>query len=476
MKKTKVVQFMECLSREDMVEFGKFLRSPYFNSNQEVIGLFDALKDFYPEFDELEIKKQAVFNQAFSGQSFDESKLYRISKLLLQLLKEYLTVHTLRADTRILQERYLVDAILQRDLHKYLPRLLEDTIESLDVSELKNSDHYYKKFQMAQLRNKYKVKLQDRTAKVSYGNALHYLDMFYLLQKLQYACVILNREKAISEPEEILLLPEILAYCNAETLETYPGLAIYYYTFLMLWEKKDEHFFKVKEVMDRHQTVLANLELKNAYVYQLNYCILRYRQGQVNFLNEMFEVYLRMIDLDLVVDGTLTGTMLFKNIVTLGIKLERLDWVDNFIQSHRAKLDPVHGESVYFYSMANVNFVQGKFRKTLSSLAKIDFADAFIRMNHDILLLKTYYECDETESFLSLINTIRVYIRRNKSLSDNDKAAYGNVVKFVRRLSRLKNGKKNQLMKLKEEIKACAMLVEREWLNQKINELEMKIA
>lgn len=79
MKNLKVVQFLEALSPSEFEEFDKYVRSPFFNNNQESIQLFAELKAYYPDFPAESIRKEKMFKMAFPGASFSEKKKYTIS-------------------------------------------------------------------------------------------------------------------------------------------------------------------------------------------------------------------------------------------------------------------------------------------------------------------------------------------------------------------------------------------------------------
>ena len=218
--------------------------------------------------------------------------------------------------------------------------------------------------------------------------------------------------------------------------------------------------------------MLEKDELKNISTYLLNFCTHQYRRGDRSFLRKMFLIYQHMLEQELLFDSPLEASIYFKNIVTLGITLGEFDWTKSFIDTYLDRLDPKYGQSVYHYSIAYLHFSQGKYRDSLQSLRKVDFIDPFYRLNHDMLLIKTYYECKETESLLSLCNSFSVYIRRNKSLSENNRTAYMNMARFVRKLVRVREGRLAKLDQVVEEINSCELLVERSWFQEKLNDLK----
>jgi len=58
MQNTKIIQFLKCLSKDELREFGKFVRSPFHNNRKDVIRFYDVLKKFYPDFNINETEKK----------------------------------------------------------------------------------------------------------------------------------------------------------------------------------------------------------------------------------------------------------------------------------------------------------------------------------------------------------------------------------------------------------------------------------
>ena len=83
------------------------------------------------------------------------------------------------------------------------------------------------------------------------------------------------------------------------------------------------------------------------------------------------------------------------------------------------------------------------------------------------MLLKIYYEKSEVEALLSLIQSFRIYLKRNQHLSENIKNTYLNFVSLINEL--FKKGKE-QSEKLKQSIQQSAPLTDRSWLLQQLED------
>ncbi|HNA56819.1 MAG TPA: hypothetical protein PLJ43_01810, partial [Chitinophagales bacterium] len=64
----------------------------------------------------------------------------------------------------------------------------------------------------------------------------------------------------------------------------------------------------------------------------------------------------------------------------------------------------------------------------------------------------------------------KVYLRRNKTLSDNVKQLYNNFLKFIEKLSKLTKRDKPKLQELMERIDETRQVADIGWLQAKVQE------
>ena len=88
------------------------------------------------------------------------------------------------------------------------------------------------------------------------------------------------------------------------------------------------------------------------------------------------------------------------------------------------------------------------------------------------MLLKTYFELKEQRPMDSLIDSFRIYLRRNKLISKNVRQQYMNSLRFTKKLANVAPYDKKGLQKVKEQIENCKALAAKKWLLEKVAEME----
>jgi hypothetical protein len=94
----------------------------------------------------------------------------------------------------------------------------------------------------------------------------------------------------------------------------------------------------------------------------------------------------------------------------------------------------------------------------------MDFDDVLHNLIAKAMLAKMYWETQEIDALESLLASFAAYLRRKRQVSDQQRAAYQNFVRFMRRLQALPPGKKAARTMLRAEIVDTALVAEKDWL------------
>jgi hypothetical protein len=84
------------------------------------------------------------------------------------------------------------------------------------------------------------------------------------------------------------------------------------------------------------------------------------------------------------------------------------------------------------------------------------------------MLLKIYYEQTELDAFESLLESMRIYLKRKEALDTARKTAYKNMISLMRKMLNTNPYSKAQVERLRQDIENTHPLMEREWLLRQI--------
>jgi hypothetical protein len=153
--------------------------------------------------------------------------------------------------------------------------------------------------------------------------------------------------------------------------------------------------------------------------------------------------------------------------VVIGIRAGEQDWVLNFIEKYKEDLPALEKENAYVYNLAYYNFSRGDYRQTLTLLQQVEFTDLYYQLDMRAILLKCYFEMDDQEAFFYHIAAFRIFLSRNKLVSDYQRTIYRNMIKYATRLVRA-SGDLPKMQLLQNEINEVKQIADLNWLRKKV--------
>jgi tetratricopeptide (TPR) repeat protein len=247
-----------------------------------------------------------------------------------------------------------------------------------------------------------------------------------------------------------------------------------YYTALMsmLDEQNPEHYQHMKRMLAKNMKSFSETEGRDLYSFSYNYCIRMINAGQRDYQVELFQLYKQGLKQDLLLDKSLISEWDYKNIATLGARLKEFSWTEHFLQEYQEKL-PIHRqENAYNYNLGNLYYNKGLYEEALSALLLVQFTDVKYHLSTTFLLLRTYYALRDTEALLSLIETFRIYVIRNRKMTSEQKRGYTNFLRFAKKLVLVKHSASTYSRKdfekeiddLRTKIESSENVINKYWL------------
>lgn len=467
MEKTKVIKVLKTFKKVELNRFDKYIRSPFYNVHTPTILLWESLFEAFPNFDQKKLDKETIFKRIYPGEPFSDAKLSVVRNNLLKQLFGFLARTRLDTQEHIIHRELLYE-LSHRKLDDFLPRLIEEGQAKLEG----RSELSYERYLLGDFIADYTFTRNNRSLELDLQSVMDHLDTFYLVQKLKYISAMMNRQRLLAVKYDIRFFDEILAFCEANDLRDKPLVRAYYLSIVLFNpDMSDDAFRKLKKLLAEEEFVKD--DQTNLFGFLITYCNEQYKTGSIEYLKEMFHIYRIMLDKDLLFESSMISSVHYRNLVSIALKLNEYTWAEEFIHTYRDKLEEPYADSLFHYNLARLYFSRREFQKVLPHLQKYTPLDTINKLRYNQLLMETYYECEEEESFFSLCVSFRTYIRRSRSLSENYKTAYLNFIRFSKKLFQIKTNplRKTSPEKIRQEFQSLQLLEDRGWLEEKLTEL-----
>jgi hypothetical protein len=471
MQQSKLIQLLKTLTKKEFKEFQGYVSSEFFNKNQQLVRLLEYLSIYQGSFETPKLDKETFFKKHYPGEKFEEQKFRYLQSDLTKLLEDFIAYTQYNKDS-FQKSYFLLEALNQRNQDKYFLQELDAIKETNDESPYRDSLYYFNQHKISELSYQHTSEKRNRAFDSSLQEVIDNLEITYLARGFRYYCEMINRRNILSVQYNLSFFDEMVKYLNNAIFDFVPAIRIYRLIHKALTEPDNqENYAELLASLEEHSNLFSKKEQRGMYVFAQNYCIKRINKGEPDALQQIFDLYKSMVDKDLIYEGNFVSQPDFKNIVTTGLRLNEVEWVSGFIEEFRGKLNPEFSENAYTYSMAWVHFTRREYDKALRMLLRVEFNDVYYHLDSKSLLMKVYYEMDEYDAFFSLVDAFKIYLRRNKFISDFQRDTYHNFILLINKLMKVKLRKNSMTRALHEEICITKPAADLIWLKTKSEEL-----
>lgn len=482
MKNSTVVCILKTLNTRERTKFKEFVHSPYFNKNKTLCALCDYLLDLAPKFDDKnKTSKQHLHKVVFENKTYDEYRLNNIVSDLLQLLYSYLSLSNIKKQPST-KQIYLLETLQQRGLEKPFEKVSKRYHKQEKNKEVQDSKFFLQQLQFYTQQDFQFHSKKSRVFDQNLQQKNNFLDLYYLSSKLKVACDMTSRNIVINADYNSTYLEELLGWIKNDIahFRKIPAVFVYYKILLTLRDSEEEqHYFDLKAMLADNLNTFHQKELRLLFDYLQNYCIRKINIGQTPYYKELLDSYKLTLANEIVLDNGQLSEWDYKNIVTVGLRLEDNDWVQNFIHDYKERVPKNVRDNAFLYNLASYYYVTKDYKKALRQLLNVEFTDTSYHLGAKTIQLKSYFELDEQEAFLALCDAFSNYLRRSKQISEYRKKANLNLIRISKKLMNLKHSK--ELIKdaqyqkkraaSRKSLQTITPIANIDWLNKMISTL-----
>lgn len=472
MHNSKLYSILEYFDKYEQNKLRKFLLSPYFNKNQTLLDLYQYIIDKINKETTKGLEKEDIWKVIQKGKKYDDVRFRKLCSELLKLVESFLAQEHYQANP-LYQATYLLEAVSRKKMDKLFNSSIKTARRLSKQQPYKPGNYYFYQYQVEKSYQELSEHEYDRASKRNYENILENLDKFYLAEKLRYYCSMLSHEAVSSHKYEFLFKDAILRHLEEDGYLETPPISIYHQICMSQLEPKEEkYFFKLKELAKESIEQFPPNEAEQIYGVASNYCIRKVNTGNQKFLQEYFEIYQELISQELIYKDGELSPYVFRNIILSALRLGKYEWTEDFIKNYNSKIPSNLRENAVSFNLASLYFYQKKYDKVIELLNTVEYEDFSYNLNSKTILLVTYYETDDIDPLDSLLESFRTYLNRHKEIPENRRKSFTNLIKFVKKLTKIFPNDKKAIEKIKQEIEIDKNIASLSWLKEKIAELE----
>ncbi len=469
MKNSQLFEVFKSLSKSEFREFGKFVNSPFHNNRSEVVRFYSTVKKFYPFFESKDLTEEKIFQKIYPGKKFSIGMITKVISLMMKLVTDFFAISGFKEDAL----GYNVK-LLYKLYAKNLPSVFEKKAKETEKLFRKSKhtfEYYESKFNYTSIVSGHFIRKNEKDSVHKLQKEIDDFTEFFFAVILLLYFRLITWSKVYNIKFDLKFYEEVLEFISTHNYEDVTLVYLNYLMVMLLYTEEEKYFFELLKDWDKFEDKLSDTQQKNIYTGLGKYCIIRIEKGDIKFRKQQFDITKKFLEKNIFPEGYLEPYF-FTSIVRNASNLKEFKWVEDFIKSHKDKLDPELVEEITHYSLAIIEFDKSNHEKSLKHLSTINPESLNMKLNVKNLSILNYYELNYNEELISSIDTYKHFLSRDKDADKRLKQRDTNFIKFVSALVKIKSDGNSELaLPLKKKIEETPYFNLKEWLLQKAGEL-----
>ena len=452
MVNSKFIDIIKTFSQAELKQFRDFLRSPFHNTNKNVIKLFEILRKCANEYNSPQLKKENLFKKLYPGKKYNDVVMRILISDSLRLSEEFLAYS--RFISEPMEEKILLlKQFSERNLNSLFDTTLRRSELKLSGSNISSELYFLNNMFIERQKTEHNIKLdKQRLNGESLLKTGEYLVSFFLLSLINITHDLNVHKDLYNLKIEFNIVDKFIDSFNMQgfmdSLDRsgfkYKNILKIYYFMLMadLHIENDDYYKAFRKIFIDNVNLFSVEEKHELYLKLESIIIQKIERGNKEFYNNLFEIYNELIK-DKIYKTQKDSYMrleMFRNVVFTAMAVNKMDWVEKFILEHINELSPEFRNNMLNHSLAYVCFVRKEFEKSLEYIAKVNF-DLFVqKADAKIMMLEIYYELNKFEGAYSLMDSFFKFVQKNRNLSELFRKRYLEFLKIYKLLLSRKSG------------------------------------
>lgn len=479
----KALQVLRTFTPDEVKEFEKFLASPFFSTGRDLTGLFNYLKKYYPLFDN---EKVLSLEKIHSKISKGKSKPEATGKLLSDLYKQTEDFLIIKNFSSISRQRKVL--LLKEFRKKHIYGLYDSVLNTLEkdysIEGKAELDFFYDlgtfEAEKCFIHNQRGDMKKYFRSFINWTDSVLTVSLLTLFESIPNKNVLENfyglkpEFTLFDELNKLIDFEKLLDTLKQNNYKHYEILALHYFICKAhLTPGNDEYYYKSRDLFFSGYKLYSKLQVQAIFQNLQALCLNNIDTLKKEFYDELIKLYRFVFGKNILFtskDDYITLS-LFKNIIVRANK-ESIHWTDEFVNDNINRLEPSSRKAMKSFWLAQKALLQKKFKESMSLIHKIDINTPVLKTDIKHLYLANYYESRYFEEARSVLETFSKYLRNNPEVSR--KAAEGNLnflAIYKKLLQAVESGTNNNNEDIIKEIHKDKLIVKRDWLLEKANEL-----
>lgn len=434
---TKFIRLLKTFDPEEIKAFEGWLRSPWCNTNKNLIRLLGKLKKYYPEFSDRKLSKEKLFHQVLPDGKFSDRSMNNLLSEGYLAAERFLIFQRFSKNDQ-LQQSLLIGEMQARDLNDWFFKLSDGEIGRLEAKGIMDwEDHLdlYQLYRTVYHHPDLDTRMQPGSSSIT--SMEQQLDLVYLLEKAAIINEKISRSRVLKGEKH-----EVRAAIKKWELVTegifHPAIELYKLRFAYTETNRWTQYQHLrKQVMDQLK-MINEKEQKIHLISLINDSMHFVKTGDLD-ITALLPVYQLGLETGVLLNQGKISRSTYTMVVIMSNTKGDFDYTRDFINQFTGKLNDKIREDCYHWAKAHTAYWAQDLETSLNILQLYVFKAVFFQLFGRILLTQVYFDLylqDDSYQFLLFnhLDTFEKWLNREQLWSKQNKVSFLRFVQKCRAL------------------------------------------
>lgn len=460
-----IFEVLASFNKTEFSEFGRYLRSPYYNNRSEVVRLYDTLKAYHPKFSSKSLTKENLFIYIYPGKEYNDVLMRKVVSLTVNHAVNYLAVKG--AEDNVLEFNIrALDKLREKKLNKLFEKK-DKAIIKMFTSSRETFNTYEMRYKYTSIKNGYFLNKDEKEMVHHFQQELDEMVEYFLIVALLMYIRLSEWQVSYNVKFNLILREDVLKLAESGKYDSSPLVSLYYNMHMLLAGGEEKYYFELGRQREKFASRLSQIDDYNTTIVMIQYCYRRVQSGDIAFRTHQFNIVKEILEKGYIPPGFIEPYF-FINSARNSAQVGEFAWCEDFIAEYSSRLNPDTSTDIRNYAYSVLEFFRGNFESALGYLSKINPERVSMKLDMKNKQMMIYYELGYWQELESYIDSYKHYLSRDKEASEKDRTRHSEFVKLVSNLMNYReNGDVESAEMLIKKLVESPYFNYKEWILEK---------
>lgn len=477
-RENKLIELLKGISPSEYKHLGDFVRSPFHNKSTTLVILYDYLKKYSRDFNSCNVTNEEISKQVYKDKKLNPIKVRSLISDFVKTIEKFFVYNQFES-CEMFQKVLLLSELNMRDLSKNFNTVLKETMNRQETQFNRDEDYYYNQIYLEVESFNYFLERRPLLSGQEFQKIGENLDLFFILSKLNLFHFMIYHNQNMDETSNynLWLMNEILLHIESQLdqiSKKHPVIYMKYLIFKTIVNpEKEQFFYDLKKFALKNVSNFDNKTMSYIFGALTNYCTLKCNLGHLKFKSERFGIYKILDERGVLNIEKYINYVDFLNAIISALEVNKITWAENFYNKNMDRIIPALKDDTLNLAKSQILYLKKNYDEAAKLVNTVSYNNHYFYLRSKMLLSRIYYDKNELEPIIYIIDAAKHYIKRNKKITKLNLDAFGKFFYFMTRIINLREHTRPDVEETGKELLKEKNVSSKEWLLKRLKEMEV---